>query len=258
MNTPKWMRHTSRAMHQNSPTILSGIAVAGVLSTAYLTARATLKANERIKKVETAPLDGAPDEFVLSNKEKVQLVWKYYIPAGASGIATVSCIIGANQIGLRRHAAMVGAYTLAETAFREYKQEVVNSIGDIKERGIRDKVAIQQMEKTPIKDAQIIITGGGDDLCFDTYTGRYFRSDMETIRRAENEINHRVNTDMYVAHNEFYELLGLAETLVGDQVGWNIDNTMDLSFTAHINPETGKPCMAINYVRLPLANYHNF
>jgi methionine synthase I (cobalamin-dependent) len=245
-------------MNQNSPTILSGIAVAGVLSTAYLAAKATLKANERIKNLETIPLHEDSDEFKLSSKEKVQLCWKYYIPAGASGIATVSCIIGANQIGLRRHAAMVGAYTLAETAFREYKEQVVGEIGEIKERGIRDKVAIQQMEKHPVKDAQVIITGGGEDLCFDTYTGRYFRSDIETIRRAQNEVNHLVNVDMYCAHNEFYELVGLSETLVGDQVGWNIDNTMDLSFTPHINPDNGKPCLAINYVRLPLANYHKF
>lgn len=246
------MRQAGRMTKQNSPTILSGIAVAGVLSTAYLAAKAALKANERIKRLEDRPEFDENSKF--SNKEKLQLSWKYYVPAAASGSATIACIIGANQIGLRRHAAMVGAYTLAETAFREYKEQVVAEVGDIKERGIRDKVAIQQMEKTPVKDAQIIITGS-DEWCFDTYTGRYFRSDIETIRRAENEINHRIYGEMYIAHNEFYELVGLAETAVGEQVGWNIDNTMDLSFTSHLNPETGKPCIAINYARLPLPNY---
>ena len=258
MSTPRWMRSAGRSMNQNSPTILSGIAVAGVLSTAYLAAKATLKASERIKNIETVPLHEDSDEFKLSNKEKIQLCWKYYIPAGASGIATVSCIIGANQIGLRRHAAMVGAYTLAETAFREYKDQVVAEIGEIKERGIRDKTAIAQMEKNPVKDATVIITSGGDEMCFDTYTGRYFRSDIETIRRAENEINRQINVDMFVAHNEFYSLLGLADVDAGEQVGWNINNTMDLSFTPHLNPDTEKPCLAINYVRLPIANYLKF
>jgi len=254
VSTPKWMRSTGRNVQQNSPTILSGIAVAGVLSTAYLAAKATLKANERVRNLNK---DAKPDEM-LSNKEKVQLCWKYYVPAGASGIATITCIIGANQIGLRRHAAMVGAYTLAETAFREYKEQVVAELGDIKERGIRDKVAISQMEKNPVKDATIIMTGGGDDLCFDTYTGRYFRSDIEAIRRAENEINRQINVDMFVAHNEFYSLLGLADVAVGEQVGWNINNTMDLSFTPHLNPDNGKPCLAINYARLPLPDYFKF
>jgi hypothetical protein len=245
MNTPSWISQLGRSANRNSPAILSGVAVAGVLTTAYLTARASVKADRKLEGLETTP------------KQKIQGCWKLYIPAAASGAATIACIVGANQIGARRHAAMVGAYTLAEAAFRQYKEEVVAEIGEIKERGIRDKAAIKQMENNPVKDSQVIITGGGDQLCYDTFTGRYFRSDIEAIRRAENEVNRRVLTDMHASHNEFYALIGLADALAGDELGWNIDNLMELAFTAHLS-EDGTPCLAINYTRLPRCDYYKF
>ena len=54
--------------------------------------------------------------------------WRCYIPAGAVGIATIACIVGANAIGMRRNAALLAAYTLVDTSFREYKGKVVEHI----------------------------------------------------------------------------------------------------------------------------------
>ena len=264
MQTPRWIRLAGQSASANSPAILSGIAVAGVIATVTLAVRATPPSLRLIRELEaekwesnerTADPDSTTD--ALTRAEIVKSVWHLYIPAGVAGIATISCVIGANKIGARRNAALVGAYSLVDTAFREYKDEVVKQIGNVKERKVTDQVAVNQMERNPVVDSQVIITGGGEQLCYDSLTGRYFRSDVELIRRAENEINRRVVNDMYASHNEFYELLGLAPTTIGDELGWNIDNFIEIILTAHL-AQDGVPCLAIGYVHMPRKDYGKF
>ena len=266
MQTPRWIRLAGQSASANSPAILSGIAVAGVIATVTLAVRATPAVLRLIRELEDEKWANGGETLMekdearnndLSRTEIVKSVWHLYIPAGVAGIATISCVIGANKIGARRNAALVGAYSLVDTAFREYKDEVVRQIGNVKERKVTDQVAVNQMERNPVVDSQVIITGGGEQLCYDSLTGRYFRSDTELIRRAENEINRRVVNDMYASHNEFYELLGLAPTTIGDELGWNIDNFIEIILTAHL-AQDGVPCLAIGYVHMPRKDYGKF
>lgn len=264
--TPKWMRLTGKTVNDNSTTILSGLAVAGVVATVALAVRATpgamknmtLTKKEKYYGREETPADGTNyDSEELAPIEIVQAVWRDYLPAVATGAATVACIIGANHIGARRQAALMGAYSLVDTAFREYKDEVFAQLGKNKEQKIIDAVAARQIDEHPVTDAQVIITAGGDQLCYDTITGRYFHSDIEAIRRAENEIKRRILTDMYAPHNEFYELLGLEAVTAGDELGWNIENVIELVFTSHLATD-GRPCLAVGYVRFPRVDYGKF
>jgi hypothetical protein len=260
MTMPIWLRRAGQSMNQSSPTILSGIAVGGVIATAFLAAKATPKAIEKIQEARSKWTGS--DAWVEGEKfpatEKVKACWKVYIPAAITGAATAGCIIGANQVGMRRNAALVGAYTLADTAFREYKQEVLEQLGAAKERKVTDAVAKKAIDDHPVSSTQVIITRGGEQLCYDSLTGRYFKSDIETIRQAENEINRRiVGGDMYASQNEFYALLGLANVIVGDELGWNLENFIELVFTSHL-ADDGQPCLAVGYARLPRRDYGKF
>lgn len=257
---PSWLRSTGQTLNHNSPTILTGAAVVGFAATIVLAIRATPKAEKLISRHEWNLKDSSADEMNEYEKTPVDVVkvaWKPYIPAAVTGLATVACIIGANQIGMRRNAALFAAYGIADTAFREYKSEVLEQLGINKERKVVDAVAAKKIDANPVNDAQVIITGGGDQLCYDSLTGRYFKSDVESIRRAENEINRRINQDMFASHNEFYELLGLDPVAVGDELGWNIDNFVELIFTSHLASD-GRPCISLGYARLPRASYGKF
>jgi Family of unknown function (DUF6353) len=260
MNTSNLLRQARQSFSKNSPTILSAAAIAGVVTTAILAVRGSASASESIQDAlaeKNRTSDGQPWED-LSVFEEVKATWRPYFPAGLSGIATIACIIGANQIGLRRNAALLGAYTLADTAFREYKDEVLSQIGAARERKVVDELQKRKIDENPVTDAQIIITGGGEQLCYDSLTGRYFKSDIETIRRSENLINQQiVGGNMYASLNEFYSLLGLDSTTVGEELGWNLDNFIELIFTSHL-AQDGRPCLAITYKRLPRPDYGKF
>ena len=69
-----------------------------------------------------------------------------------------------------------------------------------------------------------IITDKGNTLCFDSLSGRYFKSDIDKIKRAVNNLNRELTYDMYVSLNDFYDELDLDHTKIGDELGWNLDD----------------------------------
>jgi hypothetical protein len=230
----------------NSPEILTGVAIVGVGLTAYLTAKASFTACDVIRSDEEH--GGTASDPKQRLKERFKHTWKLYIPAGVSGLVTVGCIVGASKANANRTAAAVTAYSLTERAFSEYREKVVEEIGKNKEEKIRDAVAQDRLNKLPM--GSVIVTGAGDVLCCETYTGRYFRSQMETLRKAQNDINAQIVQQLYVPLDEFYDLIGLPHTSDSDKLGWNDGKQMELIFSTALS-EKQEPCMtfAYNYVK---------
>ncbi len=262
MTLPLWARVGKAKLVDHSPTILSGLAVGGLVATVALAVRSTPAAMSKIrdlrddKAAEAGPLLKDQDKArydSLTTVEIVKATWTVYIPAGVTGAATIACVIGANQIGLRRQAALVGAYTLAQTAFSEYKDEVVKQIGVNKERKVEEAIAERKVQEMR-SDAQVIITGGGEVLCCDMLTGRYFRSDPESIRRAENDLKACILKDMFCDHNYWYSLLNLEDVVLGEALGWNIGHMPEVLFSSHLAPD-GTPCLAVRFQVLPIVDY---
>jgi hypothetical protein len=240
-------------LSDKSPVIFTAIGVTGALTTAYLAGKASFKAAKFIEE-EQKRLDLEQTSHQLETKEKVELVWKLYVPAVGSGALTVISIIAASQIGTRRAAAMTTAYKLSQKAWDEYKEKVVEKLGVNKEQKIHDQVAQDQVTKNPVGNQQIIITNEGGVLCFDAYTGRYFHSSMETLKRAQNQLNKQVLEDYYASLSDFYNLIGLPKTTFSDEVGWNVDKTLELIFSATIS-ENDIPCIHITYTTNPIRGY---
>lgn len=225
----------------NSPAILTAIGVTGALTTAYLTGRASFKAADLIKSEQTR-IDYGPEPYTLELKDKARLCWKLYIPAASSAILTVGAIIAANRVGMRRAAALAAAFQLTERAFEEYKSKVVEKLGEKKEEAIRAEVAQDRVTRS----SEVVIIGSGSVLCMDLYSGRHFLSDMETIKKAENDINYEVIHNNYASLSDLYVMLGLPPTSMSDEVGWNVDKMLDIKITTALT-EDGRPCMCIDY-----------
>jgi hypothetical protein len=234
----------------NSPTILTGVAVAGTITTAVLTGRASFKAIRILD--EECDIRQEPIPY----KDCVKLVWPVYIPPVVLGLGTVTCIVLSNRIGNRRAAALAAAYAISEKTMTEYKEKVIDKIGEHKERQIRDEVAQDQVKRT--NGAQtILVSGNSDVLCFDAFSGRYFCSTVETIRKAENDLNHRVLHDNYASLTDWYNLLDLDRTEFSDEVGWNVDKLLEVSLSATLTADD-KPCLSINFNVAPVRDYYRF
>ena len=251
LNIPTVVKSVKSATVKHSPEILTGIGIAGMISTTVMAVKATPKA---LKLIDNAELKKANESCTpyeghnLSKTEIVKTTWKCYIPAAITGGLSIACLIGASSVNLRRNAALATAYTLSETTLRDYQKKVVETIGEKKEQSVRDAVAKEK----------VIITGRGDSLCYDSVSGRYFKSDMETIKKAENELDVRLRNEMYVSLNEFYYEIGLEPLrVIGEDLGWNIDSGyLDLNFSSQIASD-GTPCLVLDYGVAPRYDFRN-
>lgn len=252
MNLGEAFKRLEKLVVDNSPTILTAIGVTGTLTTAYLTGRASIKAAEILIDAETR-LPGRE----LTSQEKVRLVWKLYIPAVGTAVVTIAAIIGANRIGTRRAAALAAAYSVSEKAFEEYRTKVIEKLGERKEEAVRDEIAQDRVKRDPVDDRTVIVSGRGEVLCYEAYTGRYFKSDMETLRKAENDINRQVIHDGFASLGDFYDLVGLPKTSVSDEIGWTSEKPLEIHFSSVLSNDN-IPCISIEYRGVPIRHFDRF
>jgi hypothetical protein len=246
------LRQFGRAVDNNSPTILSGLAVAGVLGTVIMAIRATPKAVKAIDeeinyRMDEMRADDSDPE--LSVSETANICWQFYIPTMLMGATTITCIVMANHISTRRYAAVSSLLALAETAAREYEKKVEETIGEKKAQKIHDDVAQDHIDKHPIESSAVVLTGKGEHLFFDSFSARYFKSDVETIRRLVNDFNQRLLrcAPMFLPINDFYYEMGLESIEMGDEMGWNAEDNMLEVSTSSAKVVKGEPVIILEY-----------
>lgn len=250
-------------LQKHSPEILTGIGIAGMITTTVLAVRATPKAlilmEEEKRRLNSELLEEAKKDEQenctridkLKPIELVRTTWKCYIPSAVTGVLSIACLVGASSVNVRRNAALATAYSLSESALKEYQEKVIETIGEKKEQKVRDSIAKEKLKRDPVIDKEVIITGRGETLCYDTITSRYFKCDIERLRKVENELNKRLLSEMYISLNEFYYEIGLHSTDIGDDLGWNIGNGLiNLEFSSQL-AEDGTPCLVIGYKIAP-------
>lgn len=241
----------SDAITKHSPEILIGFGITGMLTTTVLAVRATPKALESI---EAKKKELKKDK--LTAGETFKAAWKHYIPSAVTATASTACLIGSCKVSNKRNAVLATAYKIAENAHKEYRDKVIETIGEKKEAAIKDKVAQEKINKDPVSSKEVIITDRGNMLCYDSISGRYFKTDVDKIKRAVNEMNRRMTYNMYVSLNEFYSEIGLKTTNIGDDLGWNLDKGLIKIDYSSALTEHDEPCLVLNYNVTPQYDYY--
>jgi hypothetical protein len=232
-----------RSFKENSPLILAVAAGVGVLTTAYLTGVASFQAAKVIKAKED--VEGTPTERKERVKERTKLVWKLYIPAGISTATTIGCIVGSNRLGAQKILAAQAALSFTERAYSDYRAKVIEEFSERKDESIRDKVVADQVKRGAPSN-EVMITSPGNILCCELFTGRYFVSDMETLKKAVNELNEKLLKRDFMTLDSFYDILGLAQTTESGNIGWKSSKLMELKFSTALT-EDNRPCITFEY-----------
>lgn len=234
----------------NSPVLLTAMGVAGIIGTAILTHKAALKAEKALVYAESHEQLGED----ASNTEKLKVVYKHYIPPVLSGAVTIGCVVMANHIGTKRAAAMAAAYTVSERAFTEYREKVIERLGENQDRKLRDEIAQDRIDENPVDNSKVIIAGSGDVLCYDAFSGRYFTSNMESLRKAENDINYQILNTESASLTDFYQAINIPRTSVSEELGWNSSKLLELHYSTSMSADN-RPCISIDFTTLPIRNY---
>jgi len=248
------------AIGKHSPTILTVLSIGGLLATTAMAVYETPKVLRLIEDEEHVRAVEAKEEdtFVepMTKLEVVKLVWPCYIPAIVMGAATIASIIGANSISMKRNAALTGAYFLSETALKDYQAKVIKTIGANKAKLIKDEIAQDKVNGTKKDNKTVIITGNGEALCLDTMSGRYLKLSYDKLKKAENEINHRLISEMWMSQNEIYDYIGLPHVSTGNSMGYDLGNNGILEFDiSSCIADDGQPCLTFAYNATPRPRY---
>ena len=136
---------------------------------------------------------------------------------------------------------------MSERALIRYRNKVIDTLGDKKEKEIQEKVAQDKVTNNSPKDQQVIITSKGNTLFMDSLSGRYFRSDIDKIKKIINELNRRLVFEHYLSVNDLYYELGLKSTKNGSFMGWNLDKGLiEVRYDTAL-ADNDEPCIVINY-----------
>lgn len=248
------IKSAERVLTKYSPGILTGIGIVGMIGATFMAVKATPKA---LYLIETQKEESEVEE--LTPVETIKTCWKCYIPATLTTVLSAVCLIGASTVSAKRNAALATAYSISEAALREYQEKVVEVIGEKKEKAVRDAVAKDQIERDPVtKSEVVIIDSNSNTLCYEPLSGRYFKSTIDKIKKAEIKLDRQMIQEMYVSLNDFYWEIGLDGTDLGDQMGWNLSKGyMDLSFSSQL-ADDGTPCAVIVYGIPPVYDYQRY
>jgi hypothetical protein len=180
-------------------------------------------------------------------KESAKRVWKLYIPAAAAGATTIVCIVGLRRVDGAKLIAAQTALGVSQRAFDGYREQVLEVLGEKKDQIFAAQAVEKQVKDTP---QPAILVGSGTFLCYETFTGRYFKCDKSTLDRAVNDINAKMLRHDYATLDDFYYEIGLEYTTSSGQSGWKSDTLLELTYSSVLTREH-EPCLAFdyNYVR---------
>lgn len=256
--------NAKRMTSAKAPALLTGLALAGLCVTVYK----AYKAGPKIDKVlqekredlkDTDPEDKAAKRQVI--KEAVKEIVPIAAPVVVMGAVTAGCILGSNKISSMRLAVMSAGYEVARGSLDDVNKKMQEILGEKKTREVRDAIVKEKIDcDGPVDEKTVIVTGNGDVLCKDLYSGRYFRSNADKINRAIAEVSVQVRDEMEVGLNDLYSAIGIPSIPMGDDLGFvaedAIRGTLPITISAQLS-EDGQPCLCLDYDVRVLRNYAN-
>lgn len=228
---------------KHGPAILTTVGVVGVVTSAVLASKATLKlepiidkAHDGLAKAEDMKTKHTADEYSsLDHQKDVTYVYtvaamdiaKLYALPVALGTVSISMIVGSHVVLHRRNVAMAAAYKTLEQTFAKYRSRVVDELGEDKDRefrlGYREEVV-----KGENGEETVNIVGNPNDVSgyvdfFNETNKNWVTSpdfNLNFVKSQEIYANDRLKAYGYLFLNDVRKALGLEPTKAGQVVGW--------------------------------------
>lgn len=228
----------------SAPTILTVVAIGGVIFTAATAIHDTPKALKLIKheeddrkfrvKVYTDENVELPDPKPLTLWEKFKLTWKCFVPTFIVAATTCVCIAKIDILNKRQKKELIAAAGLLSTSYYEYRNKVRDLIGEKAEQEIVNDICEDHANHDKIEygdsrpDAKTFIF-------VDSFNKTVFESTIEDVQAAEYHLNRNFALMGHQSMGDFYRFLGLDEVYAEDgpileRFGWSYDVGTDMGY----------------------------
>jgi hypothetical protein len=254
MNFSSYVKTAKSVITANSPVLLLGTTIAGVVTTGVLAAKAGYTARGIVDEAEGRyKTDG--EIALLTPQEKAMLTWMVFAPAGISGAGTVAAAVGTHTIHTKRANAMAALYAITSNKLDDISEKAEELLGPKKTQQLQDAVAQKAIDRRPYEDTEVLMLDDGTELCYDEWSGRYFMSSIPKIEAAINDVNRQLLSDD-CSLNDFYGRVGLTSIQPGEDVGWS-GVSIDGRFGS-VTTKDGRPAISFWFQPAPKATRGSF
>lgn len=266
MNSIALVNNMTRTFHKmgfqlkkHSPEILVVAGVTGVVTSAVMACKATLKVNDvlektkfDITKIHEADERGCTEsgqEYTHEDTKKdltkvyAQTGIKFaqlYGPSIALGTLSIAGILTSNNILRKRNIALAAAYTAVDKGFKEYRGRVVERFGEALDRELKYNLKAHEVKETVVdeetgkkKTVKSTIDVACPEHLYSDYA-KFFDDgckgwtkepelNLVFLKQVQSYANDRLRAQGYLFLNDVYDMLGIHRTQAGQVVGWIYD-----------------------------------
>ena len=245
---------SQKFLKKNSATILTFVGATGVVATTVTAVKATPKA---VRLLDKAKKEKGEE---LTRLETVKIAGPLYVPTVALGVSTLACIFGANVLNKRNQAALMSAYALVDSGYKDYRKKVNELYGEQAGEHVKAEIAKDKYEETPVK-----VVEDGKRLYYDFYSERYFESTPYEVQKAEYELNRLLMNEEGACLHDWYHFLGLEQLEHGDDFGWTTYSNAEVYWQPWVDfhhqtveVDEGLECMIITFMQDPYADFQEW
>lgn len=244
-------------LKKHSPAILLAVGCVGIVSTAISAVFGKEKYDDIVDEIrDKHDEEGVENPEELKPTEKIKAVGRAYWHTILIACVSITCLVASNRIAASQLATVGAAYAANKADYKKYVEKATEKMGAKKSAEVEAEIAEEKMKTSTPTESTVIYTGRGEDLFFDSWQGRYFWSDMETVRKGVNDANFELRGSGSLTLNEFWQFISpnLMDTEGGSTYGWDggIDglDAIDVGFFSmlvHDGPYKGKPAISIKF-----------
>ena len=192
--------------------------------------------------------------------ETVKIAGPTYVPTVLLGAGTLACIFGANVLNKRGQAALMSAYALVDSSYKDYRKKVDEIFGE--EAGTQVRAGITKEKYAEQYAENPIVPLEGKRLYYDFFSDRYFEATPYDVQRAAYELNRSLMLEDFVYLDDWYRMLGLEPFEPGNTFGWTTCGNMDAYWQTWIDfhyetvdVDEGLECTIISFVQEPIPDF---
>ena len=208
----QWVRKLIEVSVKHAPEIAGFLGISGFIAAIGITYKNAKDIHEGIE------------------EKDYKKVAKKSLPVVALAGASTACVCYSMKENNKRLAAIATAYSLTDAAYSELKEQTRETLGDkradLVEKDIQEKRVNQAMSN--VNFDSIEDTGKGQQIFCELLTGRVFRSDVNIVRRAINEVNSRFDAGRWdgitsVSLADIHDELGIERGKLDALIIWKVD-----------------------------------
>lgn len=183
--------------------------------------------------------DSKKDLAIVYTQTGMQLV-KLYAPAVLVGAASITSILVGHRVLHKRSLALAAAYTAADTSFKQYRNRVIERLGDkmdkellynIKAKEVEETVVNEDGTETTVKKTIEVADCNPDNglytFCFDE-TANGWQRDAEAnkyfLLRQQDFANEKLKAEGRLFLNDVLKMVGIPQCTAGQTVGWVLNS----------------------------------